>query len=40
MTAFKSDLKEKDSIETKNKVKRYLNKSCIDADDGFSILKW
>ena len=39
-TAFKSHLKEKDSIEAKNEFERYLAEPCIDADDSFSVLEW
>ena len=33
-------LKEKDSIEAKNEVEKYLAKLCIDVDDDFNVLEW
>jgi len=38
--AFKKHLREKDTIDRKNKLERYLNEYVVDGDDQFDILVW
>jgi len=38
--AFKKNLREKDSIDRKNELERYLNESIVDGGDLIDILVW
>ena len=38
--AFRSHLKQKDTIEAKNELEKYLNKACVDEDDNYDVLGW
>ena len=38
--AFKKHLREKDTIDRKNELERYLNESVVDGDDQLDILVW
>jgi len=38
--AFKEHLREKDTIDRKNELERYLNEFVVDGDDQLDILVW
>ena len=33
-------MKEKDTIEAKNELERYLNEACVDEENNFDVLAW
>ena len=38
--AFRSHLRQRDTIEAKNELERYLNEACVDEDDNYDVLAW
>ncbi|KAI4357327.1 hypothetical protein L6164_001283 [Bauhinia variegata] len=38
--AFRSHLKERDSIEQRNELERYLVEGCEDGNENFDVLAW
>ena len=38
--AFRSHLRDKDTIEAKNELDKYLNEPCVDEEDSYDVLAW